>query len=130
MISWLFRSITATRLEFRKLINKLNRILTNEGVLEDVIIKELEEILEKYPTKRKTEIQDEIQKVEIDEQELIQNEEVRFVISRAGYIKRSSLKSYQATQSDTGLKENDLVLKQCTVNTRDNIILFTNFGPA
>ncbi len=114
--------------ELTKLINKLNRILTNEGVLEDVIIKELEEILEKYPTKRKTEIQDEIQKVEIDEQELIQNEEVRFVISRAGYIKRSSLKSYQATQSDTGLKENDLVLKQCTVNTRDNIILFTNFG--
>ncbi|MCK5731521.1 MAG: hypothetical protein KAH13_00735, partial [Tenericutes bacterium] len=114
--------------ELTKLINKLNRILTNEGVLEDVIIKELEEILVKYPTKRKSEIQDEIQKVEIDEQELIQNEEVRFVISRAGYIKRSSLKSYQATQSDTGLKENDLVLKQCTVNTRDNIILFTNFG--
>ena len=114
--------------ELTKQINKLHRILTNEGALEEVIINELEEILEQYPTERLTEIQDEIQKVEIDEQELIQNEEVRFVISRDGYIKRSSLKSYQATQTETGLKENDLVLKQCTINTRDNIIFFTNFG--
>ena len=114
--------------ELTKLINKLHLILTNEGALEEVIISELESILEEYPSERITQIKEEIQKVEIDEQELIQNEEVRFVISRDGYIKRSSLKSYQATQTDTGLKENDLVLKQCTVNTRDNIIIFTNFG--
>ena len=114
--------------ELTKLINKLHLILTNEGALEEVIITELEEILEKYPEPRKTLIENEIQKVEIDEQELISNEEVMFVLSRDGYIKRSSLKSYQATQAETGLKENDLVLKQCTLNTRDNIIFFTNYG--
>ncbi len=114
--------------ELTKAINKLHRILTNEGVLEAVIISELQTILEKYPLERRTEIKSEIQKLEIDEQELIQNEEVKFVISRDGYIKRSSLKSFQATQTQTGLKENDLVLKQCTLNTRNQIIFFTNLG--
>ncbi|XMB72553.1 DNA topoisomerase IV subunit A [Mycoplasmatota bacterium WC30] len=114
--------------ELTKTINKLHRILTNEGVLEAVIISELEAILEKYPAERRTQIKSEIQKLEIDEQELIQNEEVKFVISRDGYIKRSSLKSFQATQTETGLKENDLVLKQCTLNTRNQIVFFTNFG--
>ncbi len=114
--------------ELTKNINRLNRILTNEGELEAVIINELEELMEEHPIERKTEIQDEIKKVEIDEQELISNEEVKFVITRDGYIKRASLKSFQATNADTGLKENDLILRQCTINTRDQLLFFTNFG--
>lgn len=109
-------------------INRLHKILTNEGELEAVIIAEMESLIEQTTYERKTQIQDEIEKVEIDEQELIENEEVKFILSRDGYIKRSSLKSYQATVSETGLKENDLVLKQCTLNTRDQIIVFTNLG--
>jgi len=114
--------------ELTKIINRLQKILTNEDELEAVIIEELETMVEKYPTPRKSEIQSEITKVEIDEQELIENEEVKFVISRDGYIKRSSIKSFQATPGDTGLKENDMVMKQCTLNTRDQIVLFTNYG--
>ncbi len=114
--------------ELTKQINRLQKILTNEGELEAVIIEELETLAEKYPTPRKTEIQSEITKVEIDEQELIENEEVKFVMSRDGYVKRSSLKSYQATPGETGLKENDMVMKQCTLNTRDQIVIFTNYG--
>lgn len=114
--------------ELTKKINKLNKILTNESELESVIIKELETLLELYPSPRKTEIKSKILKVEIDEQELIQNEEVMFVISRDGYFKRSSLKSFQATVGDTGLKEKDMILKQCALNTRDQILFFTNLG--
>lgn len=114
--------------ELTKLINRLNRILTNESELEAVIISELEEILAAYPVERKTQIQDEVERVEIDEQELIENEEVKFVLSKDGYIKRASIKSFIATQSETGLKENDLVLKQCTLNTRDQMIFFTSYG--
>ncbi|MBN2540960.1 MAG: DNA topoisomerase IV subunit A [Bacilli bacterium] len=114
--------------ELTKKINRLNLILTNELELEAVIVGELQELHDRYLSPRKTEIQSEIQKVEIDEQELIQNEEVKFVISRDGYIKRASLKSFQATPGDTGLKEKDMVLKQLTLNTRDNILFFTNLG--
>jgi topoisomerase-4 subunit A len=114
--------------ELTRNIKKLQKILTNEGELESVIIDEIETLIEKHPLPRKSEIQDEVEKVEIDIKELIENEEVKFVISRDGYVKRSSLKSFQATQGSTGLKEHDLVLKQCTLNTRDQILCFTNFG--
>ncbi len=114
--------------QLSKIISKLHKILTNEQELEDVIITELEALLEKYPTERKTEISGHIKKVEIDEQELIQNENVMFVCSKDGYIKRSSLKSYQATVGETGLKENDFILKKSELNTRDNLLFFTSYG--
>lgn len=114
--------------ELTKTINQLQKILNNEQELESAVIDELQAILENYPIARKSEISGQIQKVEIDEQELIENENVMFVISKDGYLKRSSLKSYQATQGDTGLKEGDLVLKKTEVNTRETLLLFTNFG--
>jgi topoisomerase-4 subunit A len=114
--------------ELTKTINQLQKILNNEQELESAVIEELEAILESYPVPRKSKISGQIQKVEIDEQELIENENVMFVISKDGYLKRSSLKSYQATQGDTGLKEGDLVLKKSEVNTRETLLLFTNLG--
>ena len=114
--------------ELSKGIKRLTKILNNETELEKVIINEITEIKEKYPTPRLSVIKDEVKKIEIDEQELIENENVMVVISRDGYIKRSSLKSYTATQSSTGLKDNDVILKQGEVNTRSTLLLFTNLG--
>ncbi len=114
--------------QLSKEIKKLVKILNNEIELENVIIDEITQLMEKYPTPRKSVIKDEVRKYEIDEQELIENENVMVVISRDGYIKRSSLKSYQATQGSTGLKENDVVLKKGEVNTRSTLLLFTNLG--
>lgn len=114
--------------ELSKEIKKLDRILNNESALEQVIIDEIKDLMVKYPTPRKSVIKDEIKKIEIDEQELVENENVMVVISKDGYIKRSSMKSFQATQGPTGLKENDVILKKGEVNTRDTLLLFTNFG--
>ncbi|MGM0495865.1 MAG: DNA topoisomerase IV subunit A [Bacillota bacterium] len=115
-------------LRLTKAIKSLTKILNNENELEKVITDEIQEMIKKYPSSRKTIIKDEIKKIEIDEQELIQNENVMLVISKDGYIKRSSMKSFQATQGSTGLKDNDQVLKSSDVNTRDTLLLFTNFG--
>ncbi|MDD3129440.1 MAG: DNA topoisomerase IV subunit A [Candidatus Izemoplasmatales bacterium] len=123
--------VTQMRKESQELsdtIKRLERILNNEDELENAVVYELEEVLNNYPVKRKTIISGQIQKLEIDEQELIENENVMFVLTKDGYIKRTSLKSYQATTTDTGLKEGDMVLKQTEVNTRDNLLFFTNFG--
>ena len=114
--------------ELSETIKVLEKILSNETELENAVVQELEEILNAYPVPRRTIISGQIQKVEIDEQELIENENVMFVISKDGYIKRSSLKSYQATTSETGLKEGDIILKQTEVNTRNTLLFFTNFG--
>ena len=112
----------------QKQIASLNRILQNEKELENVIKKEIEKLIENYPMPRKTVIQDEIQKIEIDEQALIQHENVIVVLSADGYIKRSSLKSYLATNGLPGLKANDRVLRQAEVSTKDTLLVFTNFG--
>jgi len=114
--------------QLSKDIKRLDKILNNELELEKVIVDEIHDLLDKYPTPRKSVIKDEIKKIEIDEQELIENENVMVVLSKDGYIKRSSMKSYQATQTTTGLKDNDVVLKKVEVNTRDTLLLFTNLG--
>lgn len=114
--------------DLQKLINQLNRILNNEQVLENVIVSELTELSESLPQPRRSEIKDEIKKLEIDQQELIQNENVMVVLSKDGYIKRTSLKSFQATPGNTGLKQEDFVLKQQEVNTRDTLLVFTSLG--
>jgi len=111
-----------------KQINDLNKILKNEKDLENVIKKEIQEIIDKYPTPRRSVIRDEIKKVEIDEQALIQHENVIVVLTRDGYMKRSSLKSYMATNGLPGLKQGDLVLKQEIINTKDTLLVFTNLG--
>lgn len=109
-------------------IRSLNRILQNEKELEGVIKQELLDILNQYPTPRRTVITDEIAHVEIDEQALIEHENVILVLSRDGYIKRTSLKSYQASNGVPGMKANDYVLHQEEVSTRDTILVFTNYG--
>jgi topoisomerase-4 subunit A len=114
--------------ELQKQINALNKILSNEVELENVIVKELTNIMETLPSKRRSVIVDEIKKIEIDEQELIQNENVMIVISKDGYIKRSSLKSFQTSLGTTGLKQDDVILKQQEVNTRDSLLIFTTLG--
>jgi len=111
-----------------KEIRKLTRILNNEVDLENVIISELQNVKDTLAIPRRSKIREEIRKVEIDEQELIQNENVMFVISKDGYIKRTSLKSFQASQNGTGLKQDDVVLMQALVNTRDTLLIFTNQG--
>ena len=114
--------------DLQKQINYLNRILKNEKELENVIKTEISEIAEKYPVERKTQIREEIRKVEIDEQELFEHDDVIVVLTGDGYLKRSSLKSYQASNGLPGLKQGDHVLKQEIVNTRDTMLLFTNLG--
>ncbi len=116
----------ADRLE--KQIEILSRILRNENELEKVIKAETREIIKNNPVPRRTQIRDEINKVEIDEQALIEHENVIVVLTNDGYIKRSSLKSYQATNGSPGLKQGDQVLKQEIVNTRNTLLVFTNLG--
>ncbi|MBU1145497.1 MAG: DNA topoisomerase IV subunit A [Firmicutes bacterium] len=114
--------------ELQKVISGLSKILNNELELENVIVKELSELNERFPSPRRSQIIEEIKKVEIDEQELIENENVVVMVTKDGYIKRSSLKSFQATNAEPGLKQEDYILKQQVVNTRETLLIFTNLG--
>ena len=116
--------------ELEKEIAKLEHILSNENALKKTIIAELEEINEKIVTPRKTELTEDDHTVTVKEEELIIPEDVRVIISKDGYIKRLSLKAYQASVdvSSPGLKENDFVIFDEECNTMDTILLFTTYG--
>ncbi len=112
----------------RKLIKGLEQILNDENVLKNVMKDELRRIKKEYAVPRKTDIQNEITEIKIDTTVMIAKEDVIVTISKDGYIKRTSLRSYQATQDDTTLKEGDYLLGLYELNTLDTLLIFTNFG--
>lgn len=115
--------------ELDKKVEGYNELLSDHKVLEKEIIKELRQVKKEFGNPRRTEISSEDAKVEIDEKALIAEEDVRVLISRDGYIKRSSLRSFQSTNSgENGLPETDEVVFEQTLSTLSNLYIFTNKG--
>lgn len=115
--------------ELEAKIAAFEKILADPKVLQKEIIKELTAVKKEFGNPRRTQISDETAKVEIDEKALIAEEDVRVLVSRDGYIKRSSMRSYQSTESgDNGLPETDRVVYEGTLSTLTNLYLFTNYG--
>lgn len=108
-------------------ITYLNNILTNEESLKAVIKEELLEAKEKLGKKRLSKIEDEIETIKIDERDLISDENVVIGITKDGYIKQSSFRSYQATQT-VGLKADDGLMYLKELSTLDTLLIFTNLG--
>lgn len=118
--------------EFKLLVNEmeyLQTILDNENVLHQVIINELQEINSKYVRERRSVIEHKVQEITIDKLAMIASEKVMVAITKAGYVKKVSLRSYNtSTDVVCGLKEGDELYCYREVDTLDNLILFTNKG--
>ncbi|VYT81239.1 DNA topoisomerase 4 subunit A [Enterococcus casseliflavus] len=115
--------------ELAETIAELTTILNEENELLKVIKKELREIKKKYTTPRLTEIEAEIQEIKIETQVLVAQEEVVVTVTRDGYVKRSSLRSYGASKpEEIGMKEGDSLLYSNQMNTLDHLLLVTNKG--
>lgn len=109
-----------------KIIN-LTEILSNEKSLLGLIKTELKETSNKVGTDRLTQIEDEVNEIKIAKSDLVVEEEVVVSVSRFGYIKRTSLRSYTQTPVP-GLKENDTLLFKDEVNNHSTLVVFTNLG--
>lgn len=124
--------ITQLREEYAQLLNEieeLHDILDNPKILRKVMIKELNEVKKAFKTPRLTSIEHEIEDIVIDKIAMINSEQVMVTISRDGYIKRVSMRSYNASKEDlTGLKEGDQLVGYKEVNTLDHVLFFTNQG--
>lgn len=115
--------------ELAETIAELTTILNEESELLKVIKKELREIKKKYSTPRLTEIEAKIQEIKIETQVLVAQEEVVVTVTRDGYVKRSSLRSYGASKpEEIGMKEGDSLLYSNQMNTLDHLLLVTNKG--
>ena len=111
------------------LIQGLLEILGNEKKLQSVMKRELKEINKEYVTPRLTDIKDEITEIKIDTEQMIPKEDVIVLLTKDGYIKRTSLRSYQASaDEDLTIKENDYVIGKYNINTKDTLLVFTNYG--
>jgi topoisomerase-4 subunit A len=115
--------------ELTKSIEKLEAILADERKLVKVIKDELEEIKSKFADKRKSEIQAQIEEIKINLEVMVPSEDVVVTVTRDGYVKRTSLRSYSASSIDeVGKKEEDELLIKLESNTTNTLLLFTNKG--
>ncbi len=113
--------------ELSEKIEWLTKVLSDEQVLLSVIKKELKEVSAKVGTERKTQIEEEISTIKIEKSDLITEERVRVGVTKDGYIKRSNLRSYVASKQP-GLKEQDGMLFDQEVSTKDTLLMFTTLG--
>ena len=121
--------------EFKELQEKIayfNQVLSDDGLVRQILKEELTAIRNKFGDERRTEIQDVID--EIDVEDLIAEEECVFTLTDAGYIKRTPVSVYH-TQRRGGkgitamsTKEEDFVTDVFTASTHDYILFFTNKG--
>ena len=111
-----------------KIMAMLEEILASPEKLNTVIKEELKKIKKEYGTPRKTEIVDEVEEIKIDTTEMIPKEDCVVVVTNDGYIKRVSLRSYEANTEETGLKDGDYVIGLYNINTANTVLVFTDMG--
>ena len=118
--------------ELMERINYYQELLADPAKLKAVLREELIEIRDKFGDKRKTEIQ-EIED-EIDIEDLIEEETCAFTLSNHGYVKRMPVDTYR-TQGRGGrgvsaqnLKDEDYVKSLNIASTHDHILFFTDLG--
>lgn len=111
-------------------ISKLKDILENEKSLNRVIINDLKEIANKYGDDRRTKLEEKGEIIQVDKRDLIVEEDVMVALTRDGYIKRSSVKSYRSSGENAlpAIKTGDLFVMADLASTKDTIIAFTNLG--
>lgn len=115
--------------ELAKKIAELKQILQSERKLLSVIKNELKKVKKKFADHRRTEIEKEIEEIKIDLEVMVPNEEVIVTVTGEGYVKRTSPRSYAASNGqDLGMKETDYLLGKFDINTTDVLLLFTNKG--
>lgn len=115
--------------ELEALIKQFRHILDNHDALLNVIKEELNEIKKKFKSERLSLIEAEIEEIKIDKEVMVPSEEVILSMTRHGYIKRTSIRSFNASGvEDIGLKDGDSLLKHQEVNTQDTVLVFTNKG--
>lgn len=113
----------------KKTIKELDAILKSDKKLVAVIRKELLELRKKFAEPRRSVIEAKIEEIKVDIDILIPSEEVYVSVTKDGYIKRTSMRSYSASNG-TGhdMKDSDYMLFESEMNTQHHLLLFTSLG--
>ena len=124
--------INAEYAELQEQIAYLESILKSEEKLKSIVKDELLEIKEKFSSKRKTQIEEDYDSIDVED--LIPNEKVVVTMSHRGYVKRVLLKTYEKQNRGGKGKisgnthEDDFIESFFVANTHDTIMFVTNKG--
>ena len=110
-----------------KIIKMLKEILEDESKLNQVLKNELRAIKKEYATPRRTEISDEVKEISYNAEDLIMKENVIVSLSKDGYIKKVSSKSYNAADA-AGVKEGDYFINLYETTTLNKLMVLTKKG--
>ena len=124
--------LIAERAQLEANIAEYKRILSSRENEIEVVIKELEEIKEKFGDERRTEISNVA--ANIDDEDLIPQEDIVVTLSRGGYVKRLSVDQFKAQHRGgrgvrgASLNENDVVELMVYTETHTDLLFFTDLG--
>lgn len=115
--------------ELRERITMLKAIIGDERTMYNVMKRELREVKKKFATPRLTELQAEAETIEIDVASLIVEEDTFVSVTKGGYIKRTSPRSYNAsTVEEIGKRDDDELIFVAQAKTTQHLLIFTNLG--
>ena len=115
--------------ELREKIAMLAAIIGDERTMYNLMKKELREVKKKFATPRLSSLEDTAKAIEIDTASLIAEEDTYVSVTKAGYIKRTSPRSFAAsTLEEIGKRDDDRLIFVQAVKTTQNLLMFTTLG--
>ncbi|HEO5402829.1 TPA: DNA topoisomerase IV subunit A [Streptococcus agalactiae] len=115
--------------ELRQQITMLKAIISDERTMYNVMKRELREVKKKFANTRRSELQELAETIEIDTASLIIEEDTYVSVTRGGYVKRTSPRSFNAsTVDELGKREDDELIFVSNAKTTQHLLMFTNLG--
>lgn len=116
--------------ELEAKILELRAIINDERTLYNLMKRELREVKKKFGKERRSELQDNVETIEIEAQQLIAEEETVVSVTRGGYIKRTSPRSFASSNiEEVGKREDDeLIFVKAGARTKQHLLMFTSLG--
>ncbi|WP_173258069.1 DNA topoisomerase IV subunit A [Streptococcus sp. 5905] len=115
--------------ELREKIAMLAAIIGDERTMYNLMKKELREVKKKFATPRLSTLEDTAKAIEIDTASLIAEEDTYVSVTKAGYIKRTSPRSFAAsTLEEIGKRDDDRLIFVQVAKTTQHLLMFTTLG--
>lgn len=115
--------------ELREKIAMLSAIIGDERTMYNLMKRELREVKKKFGNPRLSELQDTANAIEIDTASLIVEEETFVSVTRGGYLKRTSPRSFNSsTVDEVGKRDDDRLVFVSSAKTTQHLLIFTNLG--
>ena len=115
--------------ELRDKIAMLSAIIGDERTMYNLMKRELRDVKKKFGNPRLSELQDTANAIEIDTASLIVEEETFVSVTRGGYLKRTSPRSFNSsTVDEVGKRDDDRLVFVSSAKTTQHLLIFTNLG--